>query len=85
MGASWVEVDRLIREVSELGEFPHAEALEPVLRAQETVALHRTGRDRAQRLMAAAPALRAKHGRSGNPRRSDAWSAVDGVSLTRSG
>jgi hypothetical protein len=107
MGASWVEVDRLIREVSELGEFPHAEALAPVVRArdvvaetamavaaagvsgdalaeasghdllararvavrdaeravrhaQETVALHRAGRDRAQRLMAAAKTLRAK-------------------------
>jgi hypothetical protein len=38
MGASWVEVDRLIREVIALGEFPHPEALGPVIRARDVVA-----------------------------------------------
>jgi len=107
MGASWVEVDRLIREVTGLCEFPHAEALGAVVRArdvvaeaamavalaalsgdalsevegqdllararvavrdadlavrraQETAALYGAGRERAQRLMAEARALRAK-------------------------
>ncbi len=38
MGASWVEVDRLIREVTGLCEFPHAEALGAVVRARDVVA-----------------------------------------------
>jgi hypothetical protein len=107
MGASWLEVDKLIREVDSLAEFPHAEALAPVVRArdvvaetamvvslaglsddtraeteahdllararvavldaqlavrraQETVALARSGGERAARLMAEARALRAR-------------------------
>src|SRR5258708_36578654 len=38
MGASWVGVDRLIREVTGLCEFPHAEALGAVVRARDVVA-----------------------------------------------
>ena len=38
MGASWLEVDRLIRDVGELCEFPHSEALAPVVRARDLVA-----------------------------------------------
>ena len=38
MGASWVEVDKLIREVDALGQYPHAEALAPVARARDVVA-----------------------------------------------
>src|SRR5438128_1540828 len=38
MGASWVEVDKLIREVETLTQFPHAEALPPVTRARDVVA-----------------------------------------------
>ena len=107
MGASWLEVDRLIRDVGELCAFPHAEALAPVVRArdlvaatamvvslaalagdaraeveahdalacarvavldaesavrraQEAVALSHAGRERAQRLMTEARALRAR-------------------------
>jgi hypothetical protein len=37
MGASWLEVDSLIRE-TELFEFPHAEALPSVARARDVVA-----------------------------------------------
>src|SRR6266850_8416764 len=38
MGASWLEVDTLIRETEQLFEFPHAEALPPVTRARDVVA-----------------------------------------------
>jgi hypothetical protein len=38
MGASWLEVDSLIRETERLFEFPHAEALPPVARARDVVA-----------------------------------------------
>jgi hypothetical protein len=38
MGASWLEVDSLIRETEKLFEFPHAEALPSVARARDTVA-----------------------------------------------
>jgi len=35
MGASWLEVDTLIRELDTLAEFPHADALPAVLRARQ--------------------------------------------------
>ena len=38
MGASWLEVDTLIRETEKLFEFPHAEALPCVARARDVVA-----------------------------------------------
>ena len=38
MGASWLEVDKLIRELDTLTEFPHAEALPSVVRARDMVA-----------------------------------------------
>jgi hypothetical protein len=38
MGASWLEIDTLIRETERLSEFPHAEALPPVARARDVVA-----------------------------------------------
>jgi hypothetical protein len=38
MGASWLEVDTLIRETEKLFEFPHAEALPLVARARDMVA-----------------------------------------------
>ena len=38
MGASWLEVDTLIRETEKLFEFPHAEALPLVARARDVVA-----------------------------------------------
>src|SRR5215470_18876609 len=38
MGASWVEVDTLIREIESLSQFSHAEALPPVARARDVVA-----------------------------------------------
>jgi hypothetical protein len=38
MGASWLEVDTLIRETERLFEFPHAEALPSVARARDVVA-----------------------------------------------
>ncbi|HEY8147680.1 MAG TPA: hypothetical protein VIK51_02025 [Vicinamibacteria bacterium] len=38
MGASWLEVDSLIRETDKLFEFPHAEALPSVARARDVVA-----------------------------------------------
>jgi hypothetical protein len=38
MGASWVEVDKLVREVETLSQFVHAEALPPVTRARDVVA-----------------------------------------------
>jgi hypothetical protein len=38
MGASWLEVDKLIRELDVLAEFDHAEALAQVSRARDVVA-----------------------------------------------
>src|SRR5256885_1451445 len=38
MGASWLEIDTLIRELETLGEFPHADALAPVVRARQMIA-----------------------------------------------
>jgi hypothetical protein len=38
MGASWLEVDKLIRELDALTEFPHADALPSVVRARDMVA-----------------------------------------------
>ena len=38
MGASWLEVDTLIRETEKLCEFSHAEALPSVTRARDLVA-----------------------------------------------
>jgi hypothetical protein len=38
MGASWLEIDSLIRETEKLFEFPHADALPPVARARDVVA-----------------------------------------------
>jgi predicted signal transduction protein with EAL and GGDEF domain len=38
MGASWLEVDKLIRELDTLTEFPHADALPSVVRARDVVA-----------------------------------------------
>jgi hypothetical protein len=38
MGASWLEVDTLIRELEMVTEFAHAEALSPVARARDLVA-----------------------------------------------
>ena len=38
MGASWLEVDTLIREMEKVTEFVHAEALPPVTRARDLVA-----------------------------------------------
>jgi hypothetical protein len=38
MGASWLEIDKLIREVETLAQFPHAEVLPPVTRARDVVA-----------------------------------------------
>jgi hypothetical protein len=38
MGASWLEIDKLIRELDTLTEFPHAEALPSVVRARDMVA-----------------------------------------------
>ena len=38
MGASWLAVDTLIREMEKLSEFPHAEALPSVARARDLVA-----------------------------------------------
>ncbi len=38
MGASWLEVDTLIRELDTLSEFPHADALPAVMRARQMLA-----------------------------------------------
>ena len=38
MGASWVEVDRLVRAIAELAGFPHAEALPAVVHARDLMA-----------------------------------------------
>jgi hypothetical protein len=38
MGASWVEVDSLLRELENIAQFPHADALMPVVRARDTLA-----------------------------------------------
>jgi len=37
MGASWLEVDTLIRELDTLAEFPHADALPAVLCARQMI------------------------------------------------
>jgi hypothetical protein len=38
MGASWVEIESLLKQLDEVTAFPHSEALMPVNRARETVA-----------------------------------------------
>src|SRR5262245_63409703 len=38
MGASWVEVDTMIRRLDRLAEFPHAEALPAVTSARNMIA-----------------------------------------------
>src|SRR5262249_55617601 len=38
MGASWIEVDRLVRAIRDLSGFPHAEALPAVVQARDLVA-----------------------------------------------
>jgi hypothetical protein len=38
MGASWLEIEALLKELGEVTSFPHAEALLPVTRARDTVA-----------------------------------------------
>ena len=38
MGASWLEIESLLKQLDEETSFPHAEALMPVTRARDTVA-----------------------------------------------
>ena len=38
MGASWVEIESLLKQLDEVTAFPHSEALMPVNRARESVA-----------------------------------------------
>ena len=38
MGASWLEIESLLKQLDEVSSFPHAEALMPVTRARDTVA-----------------------------------------------
>lgn len=38
MGASWVEIETLLKQLDEVVSFPHSQALMPVSRARETVA-----------------------------------------------
>ena len=38
MGASWLEIESLLKQLEEVASFPHAEALMPVTRARDTVA-----------------------------------------------
>jgi predicted flavoprotein YhiN len=38
MGASWLEIESLLKKLDEVAAFPHAEALMPVTRARDTVA-----------------------------------------------
>ena len=38
MGASWLEIESLLKQLDEVASFPHAEALMPVTRARDTVA-----------------------------------------------
>jgi hypothetical protein len=38
MGASWLEIESLLKQLDEVIGFPHAEALMPVMRARDTVA-----------------------------------------------
>jgi hypothetical protein len=38
MGASWLEIESLLKQLDEVASFPHAEALMPVARARDTVA-----------------------------------------------
>ena len=45
MGASWLEIESLLKQLDEVIAFPHAEALMPVTRARDT-----RGRGRDDRL-----------------------------------
>ena len=38
MGASWLEIESLLKQLDDVTSFPHAEALMPVTRARDTVA-----------------------------------------------
>ena len=38
MGASWLEIESLLKQLDAVTSFPHAEALMPVTRARDTVA-----------------------------------------------
>jgi hypothetical protein len=38
MGASWLEIESLLKQLDEVTSFPHSEALMPVARARDTVA-----------------------------------------------
>lgn len=38
MGASWLEIELLLKQLGEVTAFPHSEALMPVTRARDTVA-----------------------------------------------
>jgi hypothetical protein len=38
MGASWLEIESLLKQLDEVSAFPHSEALMPVSRARDTVA-----------------------------------------------
>jgi hypothetical protein len=38
MGASWLEIESLLKQLEDVTAFPHAEALMPVTRARDTVA-----------------------------------------------
>ena len=38
MGASWLEIESLLKQLDDVTSFPHAEALLPVTRARDTVA-----------------------------------------------
>jgi hypothetical protein len=38
MGASWLEIESLLKQLDEVMSFPHSEALMPVTRARDTVA-----------------------------------------------
>lgn len=38
MGASWLEIESLLKQLDEVTAFPHSEALMPVTRARDTVA-----------------------------------------------
>jgi hypothetical protein len=38
MGASWLEIESLLRQLDDVTSFPHSEALMPVARARDTVA-----------------------------------------------
>jgi hypothetical protein len=38
MGASWIEIESLLKQLDDVSSFPHSEALMPVTRARDTVA-----------------------------------------------